>query len=157
VFGWDLSVAGDAARWRECTAVDACGQAERSRPANDLLAVDRVGQAGVDGREVDVLKLSLATSSEVRRAELEDDAALIPNTHAPAARSWASGCPEEMQPIVTMLSNRRFVGDVSRDGPRRRHTHMFDVAGKTKRGIRCGACGAQRGDAGDFVTRSVHA
>lgn len=60
VLGWDLLVVDDVARWRECTAVDACGQIERSRPAKDLLAVARVAHTSVEGRQVDVLKLSLA-------------------------------------------------------------------------------------------------
>ena len=60
VLGWDLVVAGDVAQWHECTAVDACGQVERSRPTKDLLAVGHAAQTSVDGRQVDVLKLSLA-------------------------------------------------------------------------------------------------
>ena len=60
VLGWDLLVVDDVARWRECTAVDACGQVERSRPTKDLLAVARVAHTSVEGRQVDVLELSLA-------------------------------------------------------------------------------------------------
>jgi hypothetical protein len=59
VLGCDLVVAGDVARWRECAAVDSCGQVERSRPAKDLIAVERVGKAAIEERQVDVLKLSL--------------------------------------------------------------------------------------------------
>jgi hypothetical protein len=57
--GWDLVVVGDVARWRECTAVDVCGQVERSRPAKDLLAVGHVARTFIEGREIEVLKLSL--------------------------------------------------------------------------------------------------
>jgi hypothetical protein len=57
---WHLEVVGDVARWRECTAPDACGQLERSRPADEVLRVERAGHVLVDGQEVDVLRLSLA-------------------------------------------------------------------------------------------------
>jgi hypothetical protein len=59
-FGWRLTVSGDVARWFECTAIDVCGQVERQRPARELLAVERVEEAVVEGRPVEVLKLSLA-------------------------------------------------------------------------------------------------
>ena len=59
VLGCDLVVAGEVARWRECAAVDSCGQIERSRPAKDLLAVEHVGQTSIEERQVEVLKLSL--------------------------------------------------------------------------------------------------
>jgi hypothetical protein len=58
--GWDLVVAGDVARWRECSSVETCGQIERSRPVADLLAVEHVARSSVDGEEVAVLRLSLA-------------------------------------------------------------------------------------------------
>jgi hypothetical protein len=57
---WNLVVAGDTARWRECSAIDACGQTERTRPTSELLGVERVATTSVDGREIDVLRLSLA-------------------------------------------------------------------------------------------------
>ena len=58
---WDFSIAGDVARWRECTAIDACGATERERPAGEVLAVEHVGQATAgDGGPVDVVRLSLA-------------------------------------------------------------------------------------------------
>lgn len=59
--GWDLRVEGGVARWRECTALDACGDTRRERPSGELLAFERVGRtADADGREMDILKLSLA-------------------------------------------------------------------------------------------------
>jgi hypothetical protein len=57
--GWDLLVAGELVRWRECVAPDTCTTVERTRPTRDLIALDTVGQATIDGREVDVLRLSL--------------------------------------------------------------------------------------------------
>lgn len=59
---WDLRVAGGLARWRECTAVNACTETERERPADELLAVERVGRTSINDRgdEVDVVRLSLA-------------------------------------------------------------------------------------------------
>jgi hypothetical protein len=57
---WDLVLSGDTARWRECTATDACGPVERSRPTSELLAVERVATTTVADREVEVLRLSLA-------------------------------------------------------------------------------------------------
>jgi hypothetical protein len=59
--GWDLRVAGGVARWRECTAPDACSDIARERPADQLIAFERVGRrADRDGRELDVVRLSLA-------------------------------------------------------------------------------------------------
>jgi hypothetical protein len=60
VYGWDLTVTSEAARWRECPSVDACGRAERSRPAKDLLGVEHAADLDVDGTKVEVLKLSLS-------------------------------------------------------------------------------------------------
>jgi hypothetical protein len=60
LLGWDLSVVGDVAHWRECTAEDACTTVERTRPTKELLAVEHVGRLTIDGAEVDVLRLSLA-------------------------------------------------------------------------------------------------
>ncbi len=59
-YGWQLRVTSDVARWRECTSVDACGNVERSRPASDLLGIERVGEADVGGERVEVMKLSLS-------------------------------------------------------------------------------------------------
>lgn len=59
VLAHDLVIVGDAARWRECTAVDACSRIERTRPAKDLVAVEHVAKTSVDGEEVEILKLSL--------------------------------------------------------------------------------------------------
>jgi len=59
VLAWNFEVVGDVARWRECVAMDTCGTLERSRPANEVLSVERVAQASIDGRQVDVLRLSL--------------------------------------------------------------------------------------------------
>jgi hypothetical protein len=57
----DFRVAGEVARWRECTAIDACGRLERERPAAEVLAVEHVGHAIVgDAGEVEVVRLSLA-------------------------------------------------------------------------------------------------
>jgi hypothetical protein len=60
VYGWGLLLEGDTARWYECSAVDACGGIERRRPKGDLLAMETVGHATVDGGVVDVVKLTLA-------------------------------------------------------------------------------------------------
>ncbi len=57
--GWDLVVAGELVRWRECSAPDACTTLERMRPTRDLVALDTVGHAEINGREVDVVRLSL--------------------------------------------------------------------------------------------------
>jgi hypothetical protein len=60
-YGWDLSVAGGTARWRECKGPNECSEIERERPAGDLLSFKPVGRiAGVDGGDVEVLELSLA-------------------------------------------------------------------------------------------------
>lgn len=59
--GWDLRVAAGVARWRECESIDLCGETERERPADQLIAFERVGHASAaDGREIEVVKLSLA-------------------------------------------------------------------------------------------------
>ncbi len=59
--GWGLTVAGDVARWHECTSIDSCGGVERDCPARDLLAVAPVGHAALpDGTPVEVMKLSLS-------------------------------------------------------------------------------------------------
>jgi len=60
VFAWDLVVVGDTARWRECLSIDECGQVERSRPASELLGVERLKETDLDGRRIEVLKLSLS-------------------------------------------------------------------------------------------------
>jgi hypothetical protein len=61
VFGWGLAVEGDVVRWRECSAIDTCGQIVRERPKRDVLAIETVGKAtATDGGAVDVLKVSLA-------------------------------------------------------------------------------------------------
>ena len=60
-FAWDLSIEGDGARWRECSAIDECGLSERQRPVQDLLGVQHAGQTTMAaGRIVDVVRLSLA-------------------------------------------------------------------------------------------------
>jgi hypothetical protein len=58
--GWDLVALGELVRWRECSAPDACSTALRTRPTRDLVALDSIGHAEVDGRQVDVVRLSLA-------------------------------------------------------------------------------------------------
>ena len=59
VYAWDLRVAGDVARYYECSAVDACGKVERTRPAKELLGMQKAGKAEVDGEVVTVMKLSV--------------------------------------------------------------------------------------------------
>jgi hypothetical protein len=59
-YGWDLGVTGDVARWRECPSIETCSNVERTRRASDVLAVERIAEANLDGRRVDVMKLSLA-------------------------------------------------------------------------------------------------
>lgn len=59
VLGRDLSVAAGEARWIECGTVDTCGTLERRRPADELVAVETVGETTNDGRSVPVLRLSL--------------------------------------------------------------------------------------------------
>jgi len=59
VLGRDLSVAAGEARWIECRTVDTCGTLERRRPADELVAVETVGETTNDGRSVPVLRLSL--------------------------------------------------------------------------------------------------
>jgi len=61
VYAWDLRVAGDTARYYECSTIDTCSKVERSRAAADLLGIERgVGKAEIDGEVVHVMKLSLA-------------------------------------------------------------------------------------------------
>jgi hypothetical protein len=56
-----LAVEGEVARWHECSAIDTCGETQRERPKQDVLAIETVGKASVgDGGTVDVLKLTLA-------------------------------------------------------------------------------------------------
>lgn len=59
-YAWQLRVTGDVARWRECTSIDTCGDVERTRPASELLGVERAGEAEIDGERVEVVKLSLS-------------------------------------------------------------------------------------------------
>ena len=59
VYAWDLRVAGDVARFYECTAIDACSKVERTRPASEILGMQKVGKAEVEGEIVTVMKLSL--------------------------------------------------------------------------------------------------
>jgi hypothetical protein len=59
-FGWDLVVAGGVAKWRECASLEECGNVARSRPAKDVVGVERVGKTSTPEGEVEVLKLSLA-------------------------------------------------------------------------------------------------
>ena len=60
VYAWDLRVAGDVARFYECTAIDECGKVERTRAAKEVLAVQKAGKAEVEGEVVQVMKLSLS-------------------------------------------------------------------------------------------------
>ena len=60
VLAWDLSIVGDLARWRECASADTCTMVERTRPAKDLVGVERLGETTVEGRKAEVVKLSLA-------------------------------------------------------------------------------------------------
>ena len=60
VLAWNLVVVGDTARWRECTSLDVCGNVERSRPASDLLGVERLEATEIDGGRTEVLRLSLS-------------------------------------------------------------------------------------------------
>jgi len=60
VLAWDLRVEAGVARWRDCASLEECSDVERSRPAADLIAVERVGKRATDGGDVDVVKLSLA-------------------------------------------------------------------------------------------------
>jgi hypothetical protein len=61
VYGWGLVVEGDVVRWHECSTADTCGFIERTRPKQDVLSIEKVGQGSAgDGGMVDVLKLSLA-------------------------------------------------------------------------------------------------
>jgi hypothetical protein len=59
VYAWDLRIEGQDARWRECASPEICGTVERTRPVKELLGKQRVGETSVEGRRVDVLKLSL--------------------------------------------------------------------------------------------------
>lgn len=59
VLGHDLTVVGDVARWHECSSLTECTTVERTRPAADLVGVERIGEATIDGRKTDVVKLSL--------------------------------------------------------------------------------------------------
>ncbi len=59
VYAWDLKVAGDIARYYECTAADACTKVERTRPAKEVLGVQKAGKAEVEGEVVTVMKLSV--------------------------------------------------------------------------------------------------
>jgi hypothetical protein len=58
-YAWDLRIAGDVARFYECTAVDACTKVERTRPASEVLGIQKAGKAEVEGEVVTVMKLSL--------------------------------------------------------------------------------------------------
>jgi hypothetical protein len=60
-FGWGLAIEGDTATWHDCSAVDICAESQKSRPKQDLLAVERAGTATVgDSGIVDVYRLTLA-------------------------------------------------------------------------------------------------
>lgn len=56
--GWNVVVTDDLVRWRECTALDACGHVERSRRVDELVGAAHVAQTTVGGRPIDVIKLS---------------------------------------------------------------------------------------------------
>lgn len=58
-YGWNLRVGSDVVRWRECASVETCGHTERTRPANELIALERVGEVEIEGEHVEVMKLSL--------------------------------------------------------------------------------------------------
>jgi len=61
-YGWDLRVAGDVARWRECVSETQCSETQRERPASELLGTHAVGHASAgDSGEVEVFKLTLKT------------------------------------------------------------------------------------------------
>jgi hypothetical protein len=61
-FGWGLAIEGDTANWYACSAADTCGKSEKSRPKQDVLAVERAGTAIVgDGGVIDVFRLTLAS------------------------------------------------------------------------------------------------
>jgi hypothetical protein len=60
ILAWDLRIEGGTARWRDCSTIEECTDVERSRPAKELLGVERVGKRKTDNGEVDVVKLSLA-------------------------------------------------------------------------------------------------
>jgi hypothetical protein len=59
-FARDLTVAGGRARWRECSAPDACTGIERERPAEELLSYAPVGEIEHDGGVATVYRLELA-------------------------------------------------------------------------------------------------
>lgn len=59
VYGWDLTLTRELARWRECAAADSCSRTERSRPTSELLGVEHASEIELDGEKVEVLKLSL--------------------------------------------------------------------------------------------------
>lgn len=59
VLAYDLTVVGETARWRECTSATECTTVERTRPSTELVGVERVGTSRIDGRTIEVVKLSL--------------------------------------------------------------------------------------------------
>jgi hypothetical protein len=65
VLARNLHIGGGVARWQQCTAVGACEESERERPANDVLAIEHVRSAGnEDAGGADWLSLSLAPRSK---------------------------------------------------------------------------------------------
>ena len=69
LYGWNAEVAEERLRWRACTAEMACAFQDRETGTNNVLAVDRVGEAIVsspDGlRQVDVQKITLRHGTPV--------------------------------------------------------------------------------------------
>ena len=55
----DLVVTSEIVRWRECEGVGSCADIERSRPAKELLAIEHVAEITLDGRRIEVVRLSL--------------------------------------------------------------------------------------------------
>lgn len=80
VFGWQLEIIGERARYFACTAENACTFRPVEVPAKSLVAkrvVNRTHPAredGTSGEEVDVLQLTLAGEVQTTRGGISSDA-----------------------------------------------------------------------------------
>ncbi len=80
VFGWQLEVIGDRAKYFACTAVDACSSRAVEVAAKLVVATKAVSRTqptladGSLGDEVDVLQLTIARDIETTRGGAASDA-----------------------------------------------------------------------------------
>jgi len=58
VYGWDLNIEGDTAKWKECSSKEECTTVVRTRPKTELLGVEKQPPIEVNGQQAEVVKLS---------------------------------------------------------------------------------------------------